>query len=139
MRRPAALDSRVGCTRTAATRFPEKWSPRRLRRTELGLSPGSVSRRLDSRRKQLSIAPEEAIATLKTELLEELRARSPKVELARVAEAFDYSRSAHGDQLRKSGVPYLSHPVATVHILVELLDVHLDNAIACAALLHDTV
>jgi GTP pyrophosphokinase len=87
----------------------------------------------------MSSAPDATIATLKTELLEELRARSPKVDLARVAEAFDYSRAAHGDQLRKSGVPYLSHPVATVHILVELLDSHLDSAIACAALLHDTV
>jgi len=87
----------------------------------------------------MSTVPDATIATLKTELLEELRARSPKVELARVAEAFDYSRAAHGDQLRKSGVPYLSHPVATVHILVELLDSHLDTAIACAALLHDTV
>jgi len=87
----------------------------------------------------MSTAPDATIATLKTELLEELRARSPKVELARVAEAFDYSRAAHGDQLRKSGVPYVSHPVATVHILVELLDSHLDTAIACAALLHDTV
>jgi GTP pyrophosphokinase len=87
----------------------------------------------------LSTVPDPTIATLKTELLEELRARSPKVDLARVAEAFDFSRAAHGDQLRKSGVPYVSHPVATVHILVELLDVHLDSAIACAALLHDTV
>ena len=87
----------------------------------------------------MSAAPEVTIATLKSELLEELRARSPKVELARVAGAFDYSRMAHGDQLRKSGVPYVSHPVATVHILVDLLESHLDTAVACAALLHDTV
>jgi guanosine-3',5'-bis(diphosphate) 3'-pyrophosphohydrolase len=80
-----------------------------------------------------------SIETLKSELLEDLRRHSPKVDLSRAAEAFDYSRAAHGDQLRKSGVPYLSHPVATVHILVDLLDSHLDTAIACAALLHDTV
>ncbi len=87
----------------------------------------------------MSTAPEATIVTLKSELLEVLRLRSPKVDLGRVAEAFDYSRAAHGDQLRMSGVPYLSHPVATVHILVELLDSHLDTAIACAALMHDTV
>src|SRR6188508_2696215 len=126
MRRPAALDSRVGRSRIAETRYPEKWSPRfRPDRTRL------IGRlRLPFHcpvRGSMSTAPDATIATLKTELLEELRARSPKVELARVAEAFDYSRDAHGDQLRKSGVPYLSHPVATVHILVELLDVHLDS------------
>ena len=87
----------------------------------------------------MSSAPEATIHSLKSELLEDLRRRSPKVDLAQAAEAFEYSRAAHGDQLRKSGVPYLSHPVATVHILVDLLESHLDNAIACAALLHDTV
>jgi GTP pyrophosphokinase len=87
----------------------------------------------------MSSAPEATIQSLKSELLEDLRRRSPKVDLAQVAEAFEYSRAAHGDQLRKSGVPYVSHPVATVHILCDLLESHLDSAIACAALLHDTV
>ncbi len=85
----------------------------------------------------MSVVP--SIEALKSELLDDLGRHSPKVDLARAAEAFEYSRAAHGEQKRQSGVPYLSHPVATVHILVDLLDSHLDTAITCAALLHDTV
>jgi len=79
------------------------------------------------------------VGALKAALLEDLRAHSPKVDVALVAEAFDFSHAAHGEQVRKSGVPYISHPVAAVHILVDLLDVHLDTPIAVAALLHDVV
>jgi GTP pyrophosphokinase len=87
----------------------------------------------------VSGAPDPDLLRLRSELLDDLRAHSPKVDLALVGEAFDFSRAAHGDQLRKSGVPYISHPVATVHILVDLLESHLDTAIVAAALLHDTV
>ncbi len=79
------------------------------------------------------------VATLRATLLEDLRAHSPKVDVALVGLAFDFSHAAHGEQLRKSGVAYISHPVAAVHLLVDLLDVHLDTPIAIAALLHDVV
>src|SRR5688572_18095387 len=84
-------------------------------------------------------ASEHDLTALRTALLEDLRAHSPKVDLERVGIAFDFSHAAHGPQLRKSGVPYISHPVAAVHILVDLLEGHLDTSIAVAALLHDTV
>src|SRR5688572_32006893 len=84
-------------------------------------------------------ASEHDLTALRTALLEDLRAHSPKVDLEQVGVAFDYSHAAHGSQLRKSGVPYISHPVAAVHILVDLLEAHLDTSIAVAALLHDTV
>ncbi len=79
------------------------------------------------------------IGAHKAALLDDLRTHSPKVDLERVADAFDFSNAAHGDQRRKSGVPYVSHPVAIVHILVDLLESHLETSVTCAALLHDTV
>jgi len=79
------------------------------------------------------------VAPLRAVLLEDLRAHSPKVDVALVGGAFDFSHEAHGVQLRQSGVPYISHPVAVVHILVDLLDTHLDTPIAVAGLLHDVV
>ena len=46
---------------------------------------------------------EHDLVALKHALLDDLRLHSPKVDLERVGEAFDYSNEAHGPQLRKSG------------------------------------
>jgi GTP pyrophosphokinase len=53
-----------------------------------------------------------------------------------VERAFTAAESAHRGQLRKSGDPYITHPVAVAEILV---DFGLDPATIAAALLHDTV
>ncbi|MHB1131869.1 MAG: RelA/SpoT family protein [Chloroflexota bacterium] len=48
--------------------------------------------------------------------------------------AFDFAEAAHETQTRKSGEPYIIHPLATAYILAEL---QLDPATIAAALLHD--
>ena len=53
-----------------------------------------------------------------------------------VERAFVAAENAHRGQLRKSGDPYITHPVAVAEILV---DFGLDPATIAAALLHDTV
>ena len=53
-----------------------------------------------------------------------------------VERAFVAAENAHRGQLRKSGDPYITHPVAVAGILV---DFGLDPATIAAALLHDTV
>ena len=53
-----------------------------------------------------------------------------------VERAFVAAEKAHRGQLRKSGDPYITHPVAVAEILV---DFGLDPATIAAALLHDTV
>jgi GTP pyrophosphokinase len=53
-----------------------------------------------------------------------------------VERAFTAAENAHRGQLRKSGDPYITHPVAVAEILV---DFGLDPATIAAALLHDTV
>jgi GTP diphosphokinase / guanosine-3',5'-bis(diphosphate) 3'-diphosphatase len=57
-------------------------------------------------------------------------------DLARLSLAFEKAEAAHEGQLRKSGDPYITHPVAVAEILIDL---GLDSATICAALLHDTV
>jgi len=57
-------------------------------------------------------------------------------DLRRLNSAFEKAESAHEGQLRKSGDPYITHPVAVAEILIDL---GLDSATICAALLHDTV
>ncbi|HSR01409.1 MAG TPA: bifunctional (p)ppGpp synthetase/guanosine-3',5'-bis(diphosphate) 3'-pyrophosphohydrolase, partial [Methylophilaceae bacterium] len=57
-------------------------------------------------------------------------------EIEQVWDAYRYSDEAHKGQLRKSGEPYISHPVAVACILAKL---HLDIPTLLAALLHDVV
>ena len=53
-----------------------------------------------------------------------------------ILKAYNYAFSHHGDQLRKSGEPYIIHPLNVAYILAEI---GLDDNTICAALLHDVV
>ena len=52
-------------------------------------------------------------------------------------EAYDFAAYAHKDQLRKSGEPYISHPVAVARIVAEELELGANPVMA--AFLHDVV
>lgn len=62
--------------------------------------------------------------------------KSNKSELEQLMIAYRYARAAHEGQYRKSGDPYITHPIAVTHILAEL---GADNETLCASLLHDVV
>ena len=53
-----------------------------------------------------------------------------------IRKAYDFANFHHGDQCRKSGEPYMIHPVNVAYILATL---ELDDETLCAALLHDVV
>jgi len=55
-------------------------------------------------------------------------------DVTRLAEAYRFSEAAHAGQIRQSGDPYISHPLAVAEILA---DWHLDGQTLMAALLHD--
>ncbi|MBU1690890.1 MAG: bifunctional (p)ppGpp synthetase/guanosine-3',5'-bis(diphosphate) 3'-pyrophosphohydrolase [Gammaproteobacteria bacterium] len=57
-------------------------------------------------------------------------------DIAQIEAAYHLSDSAHAGQFRKSGEPYISHPLAVAEILA---DWHLDAQTLMAALLHDVV
>lgn len=57
-------------------------------------------------------------------------------DMALLRNAYFFSQSAHSGQFRKSGEPYISHPVTVARVLGEL---HLDAITLAAALLHDVV
>lgn len=57
-------------------------------------------------------------------------------EIGAIEEAYEFSRAAHEGQFRKSGEPYISHPLAVAGILAGW---HLDAQTLTAALLHDVV
>ncbi len=69
------------------------------------------------------------------ELREQLTYLKPE-DIALVERAYQFSKQAHEGQFRKSGDPYISHPVAVASLLARW---HLDAQALCAALLHDVV
>ncbi|HPE02159.1 MAG TPA: bifunctional (p)ppGpp synthetase/guanosine-3',5'-bis(diphosphate) 3'-pyrophosphohydrolase [Burkholderiaceae bacterium] len=60
----------------------------------------------------------------------------PAADVARIKEAYRYSDAAHLGQFRRSGEPYITHPIAVAEILTEW---KLDAAAIQAALLHDVL
>jgi len=68
------------------------------------------------------------------DLLKEIRNYSKEKDLDLVRLAYDYAEKAHTNQTRKSGEPYITHPLATAHILAQM---RIDTNIIVAALLHD--
>jgi len=69
-------------------------------------------------------------------LLDAFRARNPRVATRLIESAYRVARDAHSDQVRRSGDPYIAHPVGVAVILAEL---GLDDVTIAAALLHDAV
>ena len=69
-------------------------------------------------------------------VIAEVRLHHPGISTDDIQRAFEVAENAHTGQQRKSGEPYITHPVAVAGILAEL---GLDKATIIAALLHDTV
>ena len=69
-------------------------------------------------------------------LVRALRANHPKADVSLIERAYATAEKAHRGQMRKSGEPYITHPVAVATILAE---VGMTSPTLAAALLHDTV
>ncbi len=67
-------------------------------------------------------------------LLQEVSAYLKPKDVAQIEAALAFSSAAHQGQLRQSGEPYVTHPIAVARILTPL---HLDAQAITAALLHD--
>ena len=59
-----------------------------------------------------------------------------RVDTRLILKAYNYALNHHGEQKRKSGEPYIIHPLNVAYILA---DIGLDDNTICAALLHDVV
>src|SRR5947208_2309814 len=69
-------------------------------------------------------------------LIAAYRDRHRKGDTAMIEQAFEVARVAHADQVRRSGEPYIEHPLGVAMILADL---GLDDVTIAAALLHDAV
>lgn len=71
-----------------------------------------------------------------SDILDLVQSYHPQADLDLIRKAYVCSAKYHAGQVRKSGEPYLSHPLEVAKILAEL---KLDEASICTGLLHDTV
>lgn len=69
-------------------------------------------------------------------LLEKLNPRFSKQQIAEVVSAYKVAQEAHEPQVRRSGEPYITHPIAVASIVV---DMQLDHYSVMSALLHDVL
>jgi GTP pyrophosphokinase len=70
------------------------------------------------------------------DILEKVREYNPDADLDLLRKAYIVSAREHRDQVRRSGEPYLVHPLEVAYVLAEL---RLDTASIVAGLLHDVV
>src|SRR6266853_1724826 len=70
------------------------------------------------------------------DLLDKVKTYSPDADVELLRRAYVFSAFEHRDQVRRSGEPYLIHPLAVAEFLVEL---KLDAVAIAAGLLHDVV
>ena len=70
------------------------------------------------------------------QLTDKLSSYLDRKEVAKVARAYKYSEQCHQGQMRQSGDPYISHPLAVANILA---DMRLDHESLMAGLLHDVI
>ena len=66
-----------------------------------------------------------------------IRSYNPGADFARIRASYEFARAHHGEQRRKSGEPYITHPLAVAQIVAE--ELHLDSESIEAALLHDVI
>jgi guanosine-3',5'-bis(diphosphate) 3'-pyrophosphohydrolase len=70
------------------------------------------------------------------DILEKVQEYNPEVDLDLLRRAYIFSAREHRDQVRRSGEPYLIHPLEVAYILADL---RLDSASIVAGFLHDVV
>jgi guanosine-3',5'-bis(diphosphate) 3'-pyrophosphohydrolase len=88
------------------------------------------------RRRLARLGAQRGVNPVLEPLIKTVRATHPKADMRLIERAYDSAAYWHRDQKRRSGDPYITHPLAVATILAEL---GMNTETLCAALLHDTV
>jgi GTP diphosphokinase / guanosine-3',5'-bis(diphosphate) 3'-diphosphatase len=122
----SARGSGIGTARAERTRVPAAPS----QAADAAVPGVGVRRRLARLGAQRGVNP------VLEPLIKTVRATHPKADMRLIERAYDSAAYWHRDQKRRSGDPYITHPLAVATILAEL---GMNTETICAALLHDTV
>ena len=82
------------------------------------------------------LTPVETPDQLYEQLVEKIKEYHPTDNFSMLEKAYNLAREAHKEQKRKSGEPYIIHPLKVAYILAEL---ELDMESIVAGILHDTI
>jgi GTP diphosphokinase / guanosine-3',5'-bis(diphosphate) 3'-diphosphatase len=94
-------------------------------------TPAGVRRRLGR-----FASPRGGVNPVLEPLIKTVRTTHPKADVKLIERAYTVAARCHAGQLRLSGDPYITHPLAVATILAEL---GMNHETLCAALLHDTI
>ncbi|SDX61899.1 GTP pyrophosphokinase [Modestobacter sp. DSM 44400] len=131
----AAVAARAALPERPAVRRPDDVAPEPVGSGDRDAAPrrrvrDRLARRIVAGQRSTDIRPVlEPLAALH-------RQSHPKADLVLLQRAYDVAEAAHADQKRKSGDPYITHPLAVATVLAGL---GMDTTTLVAALLHDTV
>jgi GTP pyrophosphokinase len=134
---PAPASAARPAPATPARTEPARTEPARPAHTP-GRAGGSSSR-VRARLARLGVQRSSPYNPVLEPLLRIVRSNDPKIETAtlrQIERAYQVAERWHRGQKRKSGDPYITHPLAVTTILAEL---GMDPATLMAGLLHDTV
>jgi GTP diphosphokinase / guanosine-3',5'-bis(diphosphate) 3'-diphosphatase len=81
-------------------------------------------------------SPRSSVNPVLEPLIRTVRTTHPKADVRLIERAYDVAATWHANQLRLSGDPYITHPLAVATILADL---GMNYDVICAALLHDTI
>jgi guanosine-3',5'-bis(diphosphate) 3'-pyrophosphohydrolase len=87
---------------------------------------------MTNRRQQPAVGQNDVLGGLRAVL----RVTRPDADVELIRRAYDVAARWHESQTRRSGDPYITHPLAVATILAETAA---DDQILCAAMLHDTI
>ena len=102
------------------------------------MSTTSTDPRIDARTDRRSVLPwrRHHVDVAVAPLVALYKERHRKADTDMIERAFEVARQAHADQVRRSGDPYIAHPLGVAMILAGL---GLDDVTLASALLHDAV
>jgi guanosine-3',5'-bis(diphosphate) 3'-pyrophosphohydrolase len=120
----------------AATDVPAGTAPSRRvpGQTAADVSAGAAAVR--RRLARLGAARGSGINPVLEPLVKTVRTTHPKADIRLIERAYETAARMHAGQSRRSGDPYITHPLAVATILAEL---GMNHETICAALLHDTI
>ena len=88
------------------------------------------------RKPSISLSARRTVDLRFSELTDKVHRNRPGDDLDLLRRAYEFAAEQHKTQTRRSGEPFLSHPLEVAHLLA---DIKLDVTSLCAALLHDVV
>jgi GTP pyrophosphokinase len=128
----AAGSRKDGAGRTAASASPEEAAGPEAGGADVAAGTAAVRRRLA----RLGTTRGGGINPVLEPLIKTVRLTHPKADIRSIERAYEFAARLHQGQDRKSGDPYITHPLAVTTILAEL---GMNTETLCAALLHDTI